>query len=253
MIIEKIRISETASLTAMLTNPENTENNRPAVLICPGGGYSFVSPREADPIALQFAGIGYHTFILNYTVPPKEKYGALKEASEAMCLIRKNAQKWSVNPDKIAICGFSAGAHLACTLGTKWHMEFLAAQGQNKPNAMILAYPVISSDNTIWHQGSFKNLMGDGADYSEMSLEKWVSSNTPPTFLWHTVEDKTVPVENSLRFAAALQENNISYEMHIYPKGGHGMALASDDPHVNSWVKLCLEWITLQFGDSTFK
>lgn len=253
MIIEKIKISETATLTALLIGSENNQEPRPAVLICPGGGYEYVSPREADPIALQFAGIGYHTFVLDYTTPPKEKYQALKEASKSMCEIRNNAEKWCIDPDKIAVCGFSAGAHLACSLGTKWNMEFLGAQGQNKPNAMILAYPVISSDNTIWHEGSFKNLMGDGADYSEMSLEKCVSEITPPTFLWHTVEDGTVPVENTLRFAEALQKNKIPYELHIYPNGRHGLALASDDPHVNSWVKLCLEWITMQFGDATFK
>jgi len=253
MIVEKINISNTAELNAMLISPENIDKPHPALLICPGGGYGFCSPREADPIALQFAGIGYHTFVLNYTVPPVDKYGALKEASDSICYIRENAEKWNVDPDKIAIIGFSAGGHLAGSLGTKWHEDYLGANGKNKPNAMILAYPVISSDDKIWHQGSFKNLMGEIDDYSEMSLEKCVTENTPPTFLWHTVEDTCVPVENTLRFANALQANKIPFEMHVYPKGTHGLAVAPDIPHVATWIELCKEWLTLQFGDATFK
>ncbi len=253
MIIEKIKISETATLTAMIISPENRQKPLPALLICPGGGYEHVSPREADPVAFQFSGIGYHAFVLDYTVPPVEKYGAIKEASDSMCIIRDNAEKWGIDPDKIAICGFSAGGHLACSLGTKWQSDFLGANGKNKPNAMILSYPVISSDENIWHGGSFKNLMGEGADYSEMSLENCVTENTPPTFIWHTVSDTCVPVENSLRFANALQENKIPFEMHIYPEGPHGLSLAPDIPHVATWINLCKEWLTMQFGDNTFK
>ena len=253
MVVENIKISETAYLRTLTFEQENNDRPRPAILICPGGGYAHVSPRESDPIALQFAGIGYHTFVLKYTVPPTGKYDALKEASDAMCIIRDNAEKRCIDPDKIAVCGFSAGGHLAGSLGTKWHEDYLNANGKNKPNAMILSYPVISSDEKIYHGGSFINLMGEGADYSEMSLENCVSDKTPPTFLWHTVSDTCVPVENSLRFANALQENKIPFEMHIYPEGPHGLAVAPDLPHVATWVELCKQWLTMQFGDATFK
>ena len=253
MIVEKIQISETAYLRTLVFEQENSDRPRPAILICPGGGYEHVSPRESDPIALAFAGIGYHTFVLKYTVKPVHKYGALKEASDAMCCIRENADRWGVDPDKIAVCGFSAGGHLAASLATKWQEEFLNADGKNKPNAAILSYPVISSDDKIWHRGSFVNLMGEGADFEEMSLDKCVTKNTPPTFLWHTVSDTCVPVENTLRFANALQENKIPFEMHIYPEGPHGLAVAPDIPHVATWIELCKQWLELQFGDATFK
>ncbi|MDD4690185.1 MAG: alpha/beta hydrolase [Eubacteriales bacterium] len=254
MLFEKIKINDTSTLNSLIFEEKNTFNNpRPAILICPGGGYNHVSPREGDTIALHFMNLGYQAFVLNYTVMPTDKYGALREASEAMCIIRDNAEKWSVDPDKIAICGFSAGGHLAGSLGTMWDRDFLGAGAKNKPNAMILCYPVISSDETIWHSGSFKNLMGEASDYSEMSLDLNVSSATPPTFLWHTIEDTSVPVENTLRFANALQKNKIPFEMHIYPQGPHGLSLAPEYPHVATWIELAKEWIMIQFGDYRFR
>jgi acetyl esterase/lipase len=232
---------------------------RGAVLVCPGGGYGFTSPREAEPIALQYNAAGYHAFVLYYSVAPNRHPQPLRDVSRAMCMIREHAADWNVNPELIAVCGFSAGGHLAASLGVHWDkQEWLRVPGievgLNRPNALILCYPVISSGNFA-HQGSFKNLLGTPPDpqlFEQMSLEHQVSDATPPTFLWHTVEDKGVPVENALLFAQALRANSIPFEMHIYPDGPHGYSLATEetnpghmtpDPHVATWMKLSIEWL----------
>lgn len=237
---------------------------RPAVLIFPGGGYQVTSPRESEPIAIQFAAAGYHAFVLHYSVNPRRHPLPILDASRAMCIIRENAEAWRVDPDKIAVCGFSAGGHLAASLGVHWDKEFATSAagiepGMNRPNALILCYPVITR-NQFAHRGSFVNLLGKDADQQLldlMSLDMQVSEKTPPTFLWHTYEDQSVPVENSLLFAAGLRKHRIPFEMHIYPKGRHGLSTATPetcqgdmipDPHVATWMGLCIEWLDLTFG-----
>lgn len=217
---------------------DNSSNSRKrgAVLIIPGGGYAYTSPREAEPIALQFNAAGYHAFVLDYSVSPIKHPQPLLDASRAICIIRENANKWNVNPEKIAICGFSAGGHLAASLGVYWHKEYLGNVtgveiGLNRPNVMILAYPVITSGQYA-HRGSFINLLGEDASPEllyEMSLEHHISEKTPPAFIWHTFEDQAVPVENSLLFAQGLRNKNIPFELHIYPEGGHGLSLATEE------------------------
>lgn len=238
---------------------EQTEGMAPrkraAIVICPGGGYSMCSPREAEPIALNLCNAGFSCFVLDYCVAPIRYPEALKDVSAAIRLVRKNAEKWAIYPDKIAVCGFSAGGHLAASIATLWNSEpGIMCGGENKPNALILAYPVI-----LWgdkaHKGSFHCLLGSDAseeEYEKLSLEKRVSENTPPSFIWHTFEDTCVPVENSLSFAGALRKNNIPFELHIYPKGGHGLSLATEEvgspnPHVSGWAGLCAEWLNLIF------
>jgi len=237
---------------------------RPAVLVLPGGGYAFTSPREAEPIALQFNEAGYHAFVLNYSVAPARHPQPLLDVSRAMCIIRENAEEWGIYPDKIAVCGFSAGGHLAACLGVHWDKQFLENVegieiGKNRPDALILCYPVITSGEYA-HRGSFINLLGENPNSEllyEMSLEHHVSEKTPPAFIWHTFADAGVPVENSLLFAQALREKNIPFELHIYPEGVHGLSLAAEEtsngrpelvsPHVASWIRLCKEWLKLQF------
>lgn len=235
------------------------EKKRAAILICPGGGYGFTSPREAEPVALQFAAAGFHVFVLNYSVAPRRHPQPLLDVSRAMCIIRNNADEWNINPNKIAVCGFSAGGHLAASLGVHWEKSYIQnnegiSLGMNQPNALILCYPVITSDQHA-HRGSFENLLGSKISKDllfEMSLEHHVNKNTPPTFLWHTVEDKAVPVENSLLFVQGLRKNNIPFELHIYPQGGHGLSLATEETadnstqicdHVATWMGLCIEWL----------
>ena len=232
---------------------------RPAVVVVPGGGYGFTSAREGEPIASQFYAAGHHAFVLWYSVSPHRHPQPIRDLSRAMVLIREHAATWHVDPDKIAVIGFSAGGHLAASLGVHWNKPWLAGgvgipEGMNRPNALVLAYPVISSGPRA-HRGSFQNLLGDRASaeaHRMMSLEKQAGSHVPPVFLWHTVADGLVPVENSLLFAGALREAGVPFELHLFPNGGHGLALATAetgseeggiDPHVAGWMRLCLEWL----------
>ena len=210
------------------------EYKRPAVIICPGGGYEFLSDREADVVAQRFVAADISAFILNYSIEKDKIYPIqLLEASAALAYVRKNADKYNLDKDKIFVCGFSAGGHLAGNLGVSWQKSFIEEalkieKGENKPNALLLCYPVITGGEYA-HRGSFDNLLGYKANeenYHKLSLENCVSQNTPPTFIWHTFEDGAVPVENSLLFGNALRKNEIPFEMHIYTRGGHGLSLA---------------------------
>lgn len=250
---------------------------RPLILICPGGGYSRTSDREAESMALQFLAMGYHAAVLRYSCAPAKFPTALLELASAMVLIRGNAEEWHVDADKIIVQGCSAGGHLAASLGMFWDEDFLAEgiglEGPDhellRPNGMLLCYPVITSGEFA-HRGSFDCLLGtveEGADQAQleellekMSLEKQVSSKTPKTFIWHTFEDQSVPVENSLFLVSALRKHGISTEFHMYPKGGHGLALAnhltetSDGGAVQeectSWIGLAHTWIESMFGEN---
>ncbi len=260
---------ETASLTLYLldNSPEiDPERRRPVVLICPGGAYRFTSDREGEAIALQMNAMGCHAAILRYSCAPARFPEALVQLAEAAALLRKNAEQWHIDPEQLAVMGFSAGGHLAASLGVFWRKKELAEQTglENKwfrPNRLILCYPVITSgENT--HQESLENLTGcrrqeDNALWDRLSLERQVSADTPPAFLWHTAEDQTVPVENSLLFAAALRRNGVPFELHIYQQGGHGLSLGTKEimcsatgypnqPNVRSWIGLLKTWLGLE-------
>lgn len=265
MISETIKIWDNISSEDDFTPTLNTyllsgDKKRGAVLICPGGGYRFLSEREAEPIAMQFNAAGFHAFVLYYSVAPRKHPQPLLDVSRAMCIIRENAENWNIEPEKIAVCGFSAGGHLAASLGVHWDKPYIQnaegiTKGMNHPNALVLCYPVISSGQFA-HRDSFDKLLGEGADndlLKQMSLELQVSEKTPPAFIWHTFEDPLVPVENSIFFAQALRKENIPFELHVYTKGGHGLALATAetdwvDVQASSWVKLCTQWL-----EETFK
>lgn len=235
------------------------DKKRPAILICPGGGYSFTSPREAEPIAMQFNAAGFHAFVLYYSVHPSRYPQALLDASRSMTIIRQNKDEWNILNDKVLICGFSAGGHLSASLGVHFNKDYIDVDGVDKdlvrPDGMILSYPVISSGE-FTHEGSMKNLLGrkawDPEARKEVSLEKQVHRDTPPSFLWHTYEDDAVDLENVMLFSMALREKDINFELHIYPKGAHGLSLATEETstedlapsaHVASWMKLCIKWI----------
>ena len=242
----------------------NGAKKRGCVLICPGGGYGMTSEREAEPIALQFNAAGFHAAVLYYSVSPRRHPQPLLDVSRAMSIIRGHAGDWNIFSDKIAVCGFSAGGHLAGSLGVHWKKPYISKNagipaGSNRPDALILCYPVITSGEFA-HRGSFENLLGPGADpalQDEMSLERQISADTPPAFLWHTFNDESVPVENSLLFAEGMRKKKIPFELHIYPNGPHGLSLATaetDDggmgshPHVATWMNLCTEWLSQIFG-----
>lgn len=239
------------------------EQKRGAVLICPGGGYGYTSEREAEPIALEFNAAGFHAFVLHYSVAPRKHPQPLLDVSRAIRRIREHAEEWNIVKDKIAVCGFSAGGHVAASLGVHWDKPFLQDgyddhAETNRPNALILSYPVISSGEHT-HRDSFNNLLGAEPEASllaEMSLEEQVNEKTPPAFIWHTFEDQLVPVENSLLFAQAMRRLGIPFELHIYPEGPHGLSLATKltatneeqiNPHVATWMDLCIQWLSCLF------
>ena len=234
------------------------DRKHPTVVICPGGGYAMTSDREAEPIALRFAAAGCNAVVVRYSCVPARFLAALFELSYAVAKVRENAQEWNVDTDRIAVCGFSAGGHLAASFSTLWNRDFVKEYfdyqgGENKPNGMILGYPVITSGEHA-HGGSIENLLGEKtADpilLELVSAEKQVSSDTPPAFIWHTFDDACVPVENSLVLAQALAKEKISTELHIYPKGPHGLALASREtgdfavvPECQNWIDMAIRWL----------
>ena len=233
--------------------PEIGYKNRPAVVICPGGGYEFVSAREGEPVAMRYAAYGINAFILRYSVINKPFPTALLELSTAMAFVRSHAQEWDIDPEKIMVCGFSAGGHLAASLTTLWNDDLIKTPlnftEEHKPNGAVLSYPVIVSGE-YRHAGSIRNIVGENppADKLELvSLDKQVNEKTPPVFIWHAADDGSVPVENTLRFTEALSKNKIPFESHIYPYGGHGISLCDDmtsrEPAQNNSV--CAGWFDL--------
>lgn len=231
------------------------ERKRPAVLILPGGGYRFTSDREAEPIAIQMNAMGFQAFVLYYSCEPATFPTALLQTAKAISLIREHAKEWHIEEKKIVLLGFSAGGHLAASLGTFWNKEFVyealkIEPERIRPDGLILAYPVITSGEFA-HQDSFRALLGEKYEERKefVSLENQVGEDMMPTFLWHTFEDESVPVENSLLFAHALRKKNIPFELHIYPKGRHGLSLANGETNPaneeNLIVLECQNWITM--------
>lgn len=266
MIHETIQLEalgEKALLTTyFLENYESIDPNRirPVVLICPGGAYQKTSDREAEGVAVQMCAKGFHACVLRYSVAPARFPTALLQLAKSVAWLREHAMEYHLNPEKIVVCGFSAGGHLAASLGAFWKKEFLreqtgCSQQQIRPNRLLLCYPVITA-GAFAHEGSFQNLLGEEIaeeQRAEQSLELQVHPDMPPVFLWHTVTDGTVPVENSMLFASALRKSGISFEMHLYPKGGHGLALGTEETDSNdrncveeavqNWVDLAADWI----------
>ena len=231
-----------ASLDAM-----PTVKQRPLVLVVPGGGYSHVSPREGDPVALQFAAAGYHTAVLTYSVGEGARdYRPLRQLSEALGLLRQHAEEWHILPDKIAVCGFSAGGHLALSGAV---LDIPGETAQQRPDAVILGYPVITAGEYA-HRGSFVQLAGseDAAAQATFTLEDKITPDTPPVFVWHTMEDQTVPVENTLLLLTALRRAGVPCEAHLFEKGRHGTSISTAEvdaasAHRHHWVELALEWL----------
>ena len=255
-----------ATLTAYCADHSSqidAARKRSSILICPGGEYRFTSDREAEPVALRFLPLGYNAFVLRYSVAPARYPTALAEVSAALSLIRSKSDEFNVASDKVAVCGFSAGAHLACSLGVFWNEPFLTGalhneKASNRPDALILSYPVITSGEFA-NEGSFNNLLGEDAPIEtkeKLSLEKQVNRDMPPVFMWQTFDDELVPVENSLLLARALKKNNVPFELHIFPYGGHGLSLCDEEtansshpvnPHCKNWFALCDEWLKQVF------
>ncbi len=233
-----------------------------AVVICPGGGYQMLADREAEPVAAAFAARGWQPFVLRYPIKDETRQDPLlREPLEA--LARAVSRVREEGFPFVAVCGFSAGGHLSASLGVHWAEmdERLASESSDgqappscRPDAMVLSYPVISMINDV-HQGSMENLTGqDPALREYFSLELQAGPESSPAFLWHTADDREVPVENSLEFFSSLRRAGVFSELHIFPRGVHGLSLATpevdqpekgrlSDPHVAQWFSLALSWL----------
>jgi Esterase/lipase len=269
---------------------------RGAVLICPGGGYLCCSDREAEPVALRFASMGYHTFVLRYSTYNEGKSGfpdvsnglvvneksiypnPMRDIAKAMLYIRDNAEEWLVDTDKIAICGFSAGAHNCAMYSVYWNDPVLTeyfnvSQEQLKPAAAILGYGpsdyILQKDLALKYQNPmFKRLdelmyiaytgvmEPDDEMRDKISPALHVSEITPPTFLWATAGDHIVSIQHTLNMANALSQKNVPLEVHIFERGEHGLSLANQttaniadhiEPDVAKWVELAEQWLLKRF------
>jgi len=239
------------TLTIALAPKEKA--NGAAVVICPGGGYWIVAmDHEGIQVGRWLNDHGISAFILNYRHAPRYKHPApLQDARRAMRIVRSRAGEWGIDPHRIGIMGFSAGGHLASTVGTHYDKGNPKSadpveQVGCRPDFMILVYPVISMSASYTHTGSRRNLLGDPPDpalLESLSNEKQVTADTPPTFLVHTSSDRSVPSENSIAFYLALHKAGVPAELHIYEKGKHGFGLAPGDPVLSSWTTRCMDWL----------
>ena len=250
----------TCYLPFNMTEMHRENQKRPCMLICPGGGYQMVSQREGEPIAMHFFAMGYNVFVLTYSVFPFRFPQQICEVAAAMELIYKNAEQWNADTSKIAIMGFSAGAHLAAHYANAYHCpEVRALFPESKPvAATVLGYPVISGVPGISHAGSFDALTGhEGITEEEIdrfSCDRLVGEHTPPAFIWHTASDAAVPVQNSFLYAEALSRLKIPFELHIYPFGPHGLStadaqscdnLTAESAHASDWLDAVKKWLPL--------
>ncbi len=272
MIYEKIQLwAEHPEATLTSYCPDMTEElhltPRKTVIVCPGGGYHFLSDREAEPIAFQFMAAGFNTFILRYSVREQiTPWAPQIEAALAIKYVRENAEKYNTDPNKIFINGYSAGGHLAASACTLWNNKLIrdaigvtageAPEGINRPNGGILVYPVITLVGGK-HLNSFKYLLGQEKQtvesIGEFALDKSVDDTTPPAFIWHTFNDSVVPVECSMLYASALIAHKIPCELHIYPDGPHGLSLANEfvysghpereNAYVQNWIDHAISWV----------
>lgn len=230
------------------------KNTGAAVVVCPGGGYygiSFIN--EGVKVAEWLNSLGISAFVLHYRLPDdaimeNKSIAPLQDGQEAIRMVRRNANEWGIDPDKIGIMGFSAGGHLASTVSTHYDEKVytLIDSTSARPDFSLLIYPVISMDSTITHAGSRENLLGKEPSperVGHFSNALQVTGNTPPAFMVHSMDDGTVPVENSIEYALALKKNKVPCELHIYERGGHGYGLGRSNNTESSWTQACEKWL----------
>jgi acetyl esterase/lipase len=252
-----VRISKVQNPEIAVFLPSKKIATGQAVVVCPGGGYGILAYNwEGTDIAKWLNSKGIAAIVLKYRLPNSKSniiphQSPLMDAQRAIRMVRANAAKWNLKKDRVGIMGFSAGGHLASTTGTHFDEGNKKATDSiekfsSRPDFMVLVYPVITMSKPIMHTGSRNNLIGENPDVQLAKFysgELQVSKETPPAFLVHATDDKTVPVENSLLFYQALKDKNVLAEMHIYPKGGHGFALALGIAGTESWTDRCIDWL----------
>ena len=256
-----IRIQQIDKPAIEIYLPAKKNRTGEAVVICPGGGYRILAyDWEGKDVAKWLNSNGIAAIVLKYRLPHTSnningRLSPFLDLQRAVRLTRFNADRWNINPNKVGIMGFSAGGHLASTLGTHYQENFFISDNIDsvscRPDFMILMYPVITFKEPYLHVGSRNNLIGEKADADLVdyySNELHVTEETPPTFLVHAEDDGAVPVENSLMFFQQLKNHKVPTEMHIFPKGGHGFSLATGNEGLSSWMSLCIRWIRSTLG-----
>lgn len=221
----------------------------PSIIVVPGGGYCDLAPHEGEPIAKWLNTIGINAFVLTYRVAPYTHPYPLLDLQRSIRFLRYNHKEFNIDPKKLGVLGFSAGGHLAASACVHFDEETLNPTDEidkisSRPDISVLCYPVISFLNYV-HEGSKECLLGKKPSKDlllQMSPHKQVKENTPPAFVWTTAEDNTVPMENSLLYVKALKDKDIPFELHIFPKGHHGLALKDEVPYVKRWAELCEQW-----------
>ncbi len=248
-----VRISNVIQPNLTVFVPPPGTANGTAVIICPGGGYARLSiDSEGYDVAKRLNEMGVTAFVLKYRLPndesqPEKSITPLLDAQQALRLVRQLAPKYSLNPERIGLMGFSAGGHLAAWAGTQFARPVGAGPGpvSVRPAFLVLLYPVISFRDSLMHVGSRENLLGktpSAEQVRQYSNEAQVSAQTPPTFIVHAQDDNTVPVQNSLVFYQACLRHNVPVEMHLYPRGGHGFGLHNATTKDN-WTDRLKNWL----------
>lgn len=232
---------------------------RPAIIFLPGGAFRKCTPKAGDPMAVNFLTAGFDVFTLYYSLGDSALFPqVLDDACKAIWTVRKNADEWHIDPDKIAMGGFSAGGSITSMLGTLWNTPGLCERlgipvGQNNPNALILGYAPTVHDDEVAKAGNTRLVPGAILHQNppELNTYKLVGSQTPPTFIWHTYEDEKVPCVNALKFANACLDNKVPFELHLFQHGKHGLNTATDlsaygqeiPTNTGYWIPLCINWL----------
>lgn len=240
--------TNTPYITPFIINDKKTH---PSMIILPGGGYTHRAEHEGAPIAKWLNDRGINSFVVDYRVEPYSYPAPLIDVKRAIKYVRFHAEKFMINPNKIGIMGFSAGAHIACCVteyfdDTEYEPKDDIDKISAKPNLCVLCYPVITMKDEFCHTGSKERItVGNKELEKKLSCEDNVRSDMPPTFIWHTFEDKSVPVRNSLELAISLKEKEVPFELHIYPEGRHGLGITKciDIEGVNKWTESFENWL----------
>lgn len=229
-----------------------TDKPLPCVMIFAGGGYGMRADHEAGPYAESFNSHGLQAVTVDYRVAPNRFPAGLADAQRAVKLVRHHAAEWGIDPNRIVVCGSSAGGHLAASailypdLSLTGHTPDAVDDENAMPNGAILCYPVISVGEEFGHVGSGTNLLGRKkyeTDHEAYDLQRKVTDKTPPVFLWHTSDDGCVNVRNSLTFCESLRDHGVPFELHVYPHGSHGLGLATEYADISGWSALAADWV----------